>query len=192
MIYMPSASRNNEFARPCQPLPFVFKASKTSASNRIVTCFLVGDFCKPRTRFILLKSASVSGWLSGSVRDAAVIAASSFGVGCIILRISFPFIKYTFTFVCFSKTYNTALIPAIRKNTIINSILYQPKSNISYFIIVVPIVNKDNCGIPIKVMNHGKINATAFLVLLCFFNIPFVFHYHIVATIKKAHKENKV
>lgn len=92
--------------RVCHPMPVDLNASSTSRDSLIEMRSLVNIARGRPTRFILENSSSVSGKESGSDIAAAVIAASSSGVGHIVPGLSLGISeKYISAFLTMLFTY---------------------------------------------------------------------------------------
>ena len=82
-----TASRSSAFRRVCQPRLLALRPASTSASMRMLSVGRrTGTGGRPRRGRRLASSASVKGWASGSLKAAAVMAASSWGIGRMTLR----------------------------------------------------------------------------------------------------------
>ena len=91
---------SNATARVCQPLPDARQRASVSGSRRrVVESFGAADKGRPMRGLTACHSASVNGIASGSDMAAAVISASSSGVGLKCPGLSFGNVGHLFGWV---------------------------------------------------------------------------------------------
>jgi len=156
-----TASRSTALMRVCQPLPVARKCSNTSGSMRSVTLERgASDFGLPtgrapmRTKGLTLShSSSVKGILSGSLMAAAVMRASSSGVGQIVPGLSAGIFSIL-PWIRLAQANNASDVATIYEDHRVQSHPDIPQTAHARFAVVEPIIRPSDGSIPIQ---HGGI-----------------------------------
>jgi len=187
-----TASRSTASTRVCQPRPVARKCASTSGEMRIVTLGLgVSTFGLPTGRapihingLAASHSSSVSGNASGSLMAAAVMAASSSGVG---LSKRLPFFKVTYIVVelprvGFAKTDHTPNLSAVNERDIVQTLPDVAQTAHTIVVVIETSIRPSHGAIPLDAGSFAQRNPVLFAIDGVFGGVEFNQHGIIVPT----------
>ena len=149
-----TASRSSAFTRVCQPCPLDLRASRTSASRRMVTAALGFAMRGRPIGRIAFNCTSVRGCASRSDKAADVMAASSAWLGRMMMRpdrvLTVCCIVHYLSIVRLSQADDAPHIGTINERHKINPFANQPEGALAGLAVTVAAVGPYQSAVPLQ------------------------------------------